>query len=215
MISIDIDSFLTLKQQIQLLKLDGPTRRKVLRKSAAAVKKASKRNIKNQQDFLGRRFKDKKNGKAKMLKGLSRKMISYADTQKGVVTWKNPLTAKIATAHQHGIGETFTASKAKRRYGEPDYNSPATRRQAKALKLAGFKAKKENGKGRKNVSQAWIMQNLTLGQAGLILRVLRGPSKKVWQIPLPARAFLGVDNNEYSKIITGIFNDINQTIGAK
>jgi len=110
----------------------------------------------------------------------------------------------------------------KKRRGSPDYDAEATKAQARALLKEGFKrpvgkyrsgAKKGQRKNRR-VSQKWIMENMTLGQAGLILRLLRdeAESKKAWELTVPARPFFGLrkaDATELSdRLIKTIFADM-------
>ncbi|YCO01549.1 hypothetical protein ACB087_01240 [Vibrio sp. VNB-15] len=75
----------------------------------------------------------------------------------------------------------------------------ATKAQARALKLAGFRvwARTINpsapvGKLRKPTLR-WIVERLSIEQAGLILRQLRGEPKSSWVVALPARPFTQVD----------------------
>lgn len=114
------------------------------------------------------------------------------------VTWGNAFAAKIAYAQQHGIGQRWTAAKARKRYGVPDYKAPASRDQAKALLEAGFKVRvaKKRGKGTrlKRVSIKWIRENISMGKAAVILNILRGEGShpQSWEVKPKARPFLGV-----------------------
>jgi len=74
---------------------------------------------------------------------------------------------------------------------------------------AGFKAKID---GRtKRPSQKWIMENLKIGQAGLLLRVLRDKAEKQsWLITLPKRQVLGASNEDISDMVQTIKNFISK-----
>lgn len=103
--------------------------------------------------------------------------------------------------------------------GQPDYSAEATDLQAKALIREGFKRfvgryKGGNKKGqakKRRVSKAWIKENMTVGQAGLVLRLMRentnDPSKlpagkTAWVITVPPRAFFGVNQTEVKEMTT-------------
>ena len=129
------------------------------------------------------------------------------------VTWPNKGVAKLGYRHQFGIAEVFTASKMKTIYGKPDYDKPASRKQAKALLQEGFQIKTADrhksganrGKAkRKKPSQKWIIENMKIGQAGFILRVLRREKSppKSWKIKVPERAFLGMTGDKASEILS-------------
>ncbi|OXS14008.1 hypothetical protein CGX12_16640 [Zobellella denitrificans] len=107
--------------------------------------------------------------------------------------WKNQMTGHIALRHELGLSEEMTASQVKRIRGTPDYSAPATAKQAKALVDIGFQRRGKKKKWIK-ASRRWIQENLTLGQAGIILKTMGYIStggKKKWDIPTPQRRFLG------------------------
>ena len=211
--SADISSVLTLQNQIKLLTLDAIQRKKLLRLAAFAVRKASRQNIKQQKDYLGRSFEARRKGRKKMFKGLSRYMTAYSTNDQGVVTWKNPLMASIARAHQEGIDTQVKASALTKKQGKKKPTDAATIEQARQLKKAGFKVR-ENGK-RKVPTIKWILENLSLAQAGFILRLLRGAAPQQWTIPLPERAFLGIDEKELNGMIKRLFDQITDQAGVK
>ncbi|HFL4699303.1 TPA: hypothetical protein ACG33O_005040, partial [Escherichia coli] len=96
----------------------------------------------------------------------------------------------------------------KRRDSEAMRTRPATRRQAERLLSLGFRApvgavsKKTGRRGRRKPSLKWIMENMSMAQAGLVISILKGEQKKrVWEIKIPSRAFLGVSNAEFARIL--------------
>ena len=67
-------------------------------------------------------------------------------------------------------------------------------RQAKALKREGYKTPRK-GKPPKTVTVKEIQSRFSLGQAGVILRMMRtkkAKGKQSWQDTVPERPFLGV-----------------------
>ena len=139
------------------------------------------------------------------------------------VTWKNPGQAKVAYRHHHGVPETFTAAKAAKVYGVPDYQKPATPAQAKALNKEGYRRKvaRKRGKGgaiMKRVPQKWIRENMTLGQAGLVLRLMRTNTRKgkqSWEIRPPARPILGATPADANKYLTAMATNALRQIQKK
>lgn len=211
-IRVDRKSQLRLREQLDLLALPPAKRRRLMNGISKKVRMEARGNIRQQRTIVGRAMapRKQKRGRRKMLMGLGKRMTTvHKGSFHAEVTWKNTMTGQIARRHQDGLPERWTAAKARRVHGVPNYNAPATAKQAKALIREGFKlrAKKKRGKGvaLKRVPQKWIRENMKLGQAGLILRLMRtgkdtGPQS--WAIVGPARPFLGVtvdQANEYLK----------------
>lgn len=147
-----------------------------------------------------------------MLRNMGRHMVSKSSADEAVVTFDTGTIAMTAFAHQEGIDELMTPSKMNKRYGQPDYDAPATKRQARALRQEGFKMRRKGDRPYKPTLNA-IMATMKQGQAGLILRLMRDEQpKKSWVIPLPDRSFLGVNEEDVTEIVQTIFN---QTINAK
>lgn len=213
-INTDQRNQLRLHEQIGLVAMPRSKRRRVVRKVATEARKASRLNIKQQRTIHGDAMEARRNTRVrrKMLRGLGRNMKIYMrGSDKAEVTWPSPLTAKIADRHQRGVPEQWTAGKARKVYGVPDYSKPATKAQAKALIEAGYRlrVRKKKGKGcsLRRVSQKWIRENLSLGQAGVILRMLRdGTPKGVqrWEAEPPARPFHGFKPGDEDKVMTGL-----------
>jgi phage virion morphogenesis protein len=184
--------------QLELLLLDANKRRRILRTAGRVVRKQSRQRLRNQENIGGTKWQQRSNGKkTRMMRKLGRHMIVKTTANKAEVTFGNQRVGQIARAHQEGVTDKVTKEEVKKRYGTPDYGAPATRDQAKALRAEGYKVRRQQSKGWKTPSLRWIQDNLTIGQAGLILRFMRKtPKKDSWDIKLPERSFLGQDNNE-------------------
>lgn len=176
------------------------------RRLGGYVRTLSRQNIKRQRTIPGAAMtpRQKRREARPMLMGLARQM-SVRDASGGgggaqgvAVSWDNGLMAAIGYRHQHGIGEDWSPLRASKVYGQPDYKARATRRQAKALLREGYRLMvpaKGGGRRPKRVTVPWIEQKMSLGQAGLILRLLRtGQTKgaQSWRDTVPERPFLGV-----------------------
>ncbi len=202
------------KRQLSVLSMSRAERTKKNKLLAREVQKNSKKRIRTQTSLHGGPF-EKRKGKSrkKMLKGLARRLIVDSDADKGVITYNNRLTGSIAKAHQEGIAQVMTASKAKQLNGSPDYEAPATRKQAKALRDAGYQIRRKGSKGLKTPSIKWITENILLGQAGAVLKALEDEdSKKRWTIDVPERPYLGVTKHETSAMTELLFSDFKRQI---
>lgn len=197
----------------QLAQLRGNIKayQKLARKAGAEVRKRSRARIRSQQNLKGTPFAKRRNerNRRKMLLGLGKSLdiISQAGQGGGVVlSWRNPLVARIATRHQHGIGEGWNPARAAKAYGVPNYNAPCTANQARALVKAGYRHPvMVGGKARrtKKISAKGLQDSLTLGQAGLALRLLATGTTKgrqSWRDTPPARVFLGVTPKDAAEI---------------
>lgn len=207
-----------LLKQIAALNLPANKRKQWHRKMGRQVIKSARQNIKQQRTVDGQAFKASKSGKrvlTKLARGKNLKVYAGPNTAK--VTWPNSAVGKIARAQQEGHKQQYTAEKMQRQHGQPDYDAPATGDQAKALIKAGFKLNKgkyKSGKSKgqaktRRVSQAWIKDNMTLGQAGLVLRMLLDKkAASSWQVETPARPFFGLNHREIKTLGDGFINEI-------
>jgi len=200
-----------LDAQLEALGGEAKDRQKNARRLAGYVRTQSRRNIRRQETVEGAPFAPRKRQRAAraMLKGLDKTLAVISRSKEGggaAVTWKNALTAKIASRHQHGVGEEWTPDRAERVYGRPDYNAPCTRRQAKALLREGYRLMvpmKGGGRRPKRVSVLWLQTHFTLGHAGLVLRLMRtkkSQGKQSWLDTVPERPFLGVTSGEADRM---------------
>ena len=120
------------------------------------------------------------------------------------VYFKGGNSGKIARAHQEGI--SLDAGKPKSSAAQ-NKEGPATRNLARALISEGYKIPRGKGKGSKRPSIKWITNNLSINQAGFLLRELKGSSgKSTWKIDLPARSFLGQTVAEQKEQMNFILN---------
>ena len=200
-----------LKEQLNVLALPAAKRKRLVRRMAQDARKDARQNIRQQKTISGQAMEPRarKRRKAKMMRGLGRQMVAFAKGDNtGVVSWKDGKTAAIAATHHHGKTVRISSSSHKKAAGTPDYDAPATRAQAKALLEEGYrhpvKGKKVKRK-LKRVSQKWIRENMTIGQAGLILRTLRGQElQKSWSVKVPARPVLGADPQDAQRYMDSL-----------
>lgn len=210
---LDVASRLTFERQLKLLSMNNTTRQRVLKDCAFAFRKAARKNIREQKDWMGKSFEKRKQGKRKMLTQVGRKMSAFATPQQGTVTWRNPVLGGIARAHHEGVDQEFDATQRTKAQGSMELEDPATIEQARALKQAGFR-RRQNGR-RIVASIKWIRENMHVGHAGLVLRKMRGAGKKKWIIPVPERAFFGQDEREHNHMVNGIFDTVTEGAGIR
>lgn len=204
---VDISGHLTLRRQLAVLKMPPAQRRRMAGIMARKVRTYSRKRLRAQKDLQGQPWEKRKAGRKKMLRGMSKKMRTRSDSRGAEVGFTDAVTARIGYAHQHGVPEDWNASKAQQIYGQPDYSAPCTRKQARALKQEGYKVRMAGGK-KKKPTMKWMLENLTLGQAGLILRMMRDEEpKKSWTIPLPDRSFLGASRREMDELANTVFDE--------
>lgn len=188
-------------KQLNLLALDPNKRRRIMRGAGRTVRRHTRARLRSQKDLSDKTWQDRADGrKQRMMRKLGKQLYVNPTPNEVVVSFKNR-AAKIARAQQDGITLKVTAEEAKRK-SKNSYSDPATRKQAKALRNAGYKIRRKRGKGWKAPSLKWITANISSGQAGLILKILRkeNKEKKSWEIKLPSRSFLGQSQSEKKKL---------------
>lgn len=210
-----------LDRQLRAFSRDVKAYQKHARTIAGYVQKDAKANIRAQRNFDGGAFALRKAGKSKkaLLRGLGRRIAVVSMAAQGggaAVTWRNGFEAQIAGRHHWGIGEDWTPQKAKSVHGSPDYNAPCTAKQAKALIREGYKRRRK-GKAPQRVNASELQEMFTIGQAGLILRMMqtgKAQGKQFWNDKVPSRRFLGVTPakaEEYTvQLATRILNSTKQ-----
>ena len=206
-LSVNEQSRLSLLQSLELLALSSGKKRKLFRMVGQAVRREARLNLRQQKTVTGQKMAPRKKGRKKVLRKLGKRLTTRTTLQNVTVTYKSPVEGRIAYRHQHGLPETFTAARMRKIYGRADYKGPATRKQAKALIRAGFRVYTGKGKsGRtqtKKPAVTWIIRHLTKGYAGYMTKVLQREQRKTsWQIKTPARAFLGMDEADVTRLIT-------------
>lgn len=206
MISLDMHGQLAVKQQIELLKLNPKKRKRINGQMGRKVRVFSRKRLREQSDLDGKRWAPRKRKRKpgnRMMQTASKNLQTFYDADGARIFFANGYKAMIAYGNQHGYRHTFTASQAKKKNGTPNYKGPAIKKQARALREAGYKRRRDNGKGWVKPSLTWITENLQLGQAALILRILRDEqtTKNSWVIKLPERSFLGVTEQEIKQLV--------------
>lgn len=218
-ITVDVNGLLPLKRQLQLLAMPKPMRRRLLNKVVKKVITNSKARVSKQVDLNGRSYaKHSKGRKRKMLLRLARllKVIELTGTH-AKAGFYNPVAGRIAAKQQHGSTQTVTANSFdSTSTGSTHYDKPATRKQAKALRDVGYRINKRKGKKGKKPSLKWVTSNLTVGQAGVILKKMRIEAgdrlKQRWQTKIPARSFLGASQRDISTYIDQLFKQITNEV---
>lgn len=202
------------RTQLEILKLPANKRIRILKTLGRYERTLARNRIRTQTTTEGSRFAPRKDGrKTKMLKRLGKTLEPFVKKANRLeLKYKSPLTGRVAALHQDGGREQMSAARMSRIHGKPDYNAPCTRAQAKALAAEGYKVRKQKGRGYRRASLREIMDRLSQGQAMLILRKLRDkPEKQRWDIPVPARPFLGDTTENVQRQLASIIEQINKT----
>lgn len=199
-IHLEVQGKLAAKEQLQLLMLPEAKRRKLLRQVANKVNRDAKKRITAQTDLKGakypKRYKPRKD-KRKMLVGLrARLAVVSVSGVEAKVGFKDGRTGAIALQQQDGAKQSVTAASLKRSNKNGGHLAQegmmASDRQAEVLADELDAKFRRKGKGWKKQSKRWIKQNISMLQAGAIIRAMHGDGKKSWTTVLPARSFLGV-----------------------
>lgn len=233
MLTTKLEGDTKLARQLKALTMPRSQRRVFHRKVGREVIKRSKQRLRKQKNVDGSKFKRRKPGshrKGKILKNIMRSASGkelvkvFAGPESGKVTWPNHLIGKVAAQHQSGFREKYSAAKSARRYGRPNYSQSATPSQAKSLIAAGFRlvrgkyrsGQKKGETKTRRVSQRWIQENMSFGQAGLVLKILEGDtSKSNWEIETPGREFFGLHRNEVGEIAELLIDQITNSAKSK
>lgn len=223
MLSVDTKGAVSLQRQIEALALPANKRKKINTMLGREVIKQSRARIRKQKTLSGTSFKSRANGKKKkllsrLMKGKLVKVWAGPNTAK--VGWENAGIGKVARANQDGFIDTFNARKVLKqeiKSGEPRADENATRAQAKQLVKLGYKRKvgtykSGNKKGQsrtKRVSQSWIVENMTMGYAGRLIKILDDKeTKQIWNVVIPARPFFGLNKTEIKTLGKQIIDDV-------
>lgn len=169
---------------------------------------AAKRHQRNQVTPDGQPWPKRKRGKGKMLRQLPKLLHVREMPERGAVriylkggryhNGSGPVSAGlIGAVHQDGATIPMNADRLPR----PDQaGRAALLSQAKRLRALGYKVWK--GKRYVKASSRQIMETMSMAQAGLMIKKLRGkPTKATWKIDIPARVFLGVSDTEFNSIL--------------
>lgn len=186
----------------------GPAiKRRLLTSLGTQVLTYSQQHTQSQTDLKGQPYTPHKRGRQrKMLTRLaSRLKITGTSDSQAVIGFNNAVEANIGYKQQYGYEQKHNASELTNMSqftGRVNLNSdaPASRRQAKSLLDAGYKVRKA-GQAYRTPTLKWIVENLSIKRAGLILRLIRVTSADSWITTLPPRSFLGVTETEKTELI--------------
>lgn len=212
LLSVDIRGLIDAEQQLQLLALPAAKRRRLLNNAVKRLRTRNRRRIVAQRNLDGSPFQPRKRaGKRKMLRGLGKGLlVTQLTANQAVLGWRQRRNARIAGEHQSGLSTTMTATRMRSLGKTPRYNEPASRPQARALLKAGYQVR--HGKRWRRPALGWIAENLTSGQAGLILSQLEGRTQRQsWKIDLPARDALGADPRDIREVVSTVLQQTLQS----
>ncbi|END3473476.1 hypothetical protein ABL142_002299 [Salmonella enterica] len=199
-------------------KIDMPPAKKqrlLIRLAKQGVIPAAKRHVREQKNVDGSSFAKRRYGDKALLKGLPkflkvRDMPSQASVRIYTAgrNYRQPYSHKeisvgaVGYIQSHGVTFTVSASQMKTSAMQKANRNPCTRRQAIKLRKLGYTVKGKKEGTRRKPSTAEIQASLQKGQAGVIIRSMKGiPSKDIWMISIPARNFLGVNDDEFTQIL--------------
>ena len=219
-VSVKVTGLMTAKNQMALLKMPMPKRRRLIARVARKVISDGKARVRSQRDLQGMPYPErarKLRGGRKMLSKLSRELkVVRADGTEAKIGFYRRSSARIAAKQQYGDRQRISARSLEKSNTNRGKDSPATRRQAIALREAGFTINKRQKAGGKKPTLKWVQENLTVGIAGSVLRQLREDAgetiKQSWTTELPARSFLGATPAEVSAHVDTIFTNMTQEI---
>lgn len=217
---VDIIGLGKLQEQMKAMKLSGGKRRRILRKLSARVIRDSRKRVRTQTDLQGISYKNrwkKRSDRRKMLSKLIKQAgVLRNDGKTAKIGWRG-LSGYIAAKQQYGHTQTVTARTVKKELSRAEQSAeapgkPATKRQAVELKALGYR---QPG-GKRKAALRWVMQNLSVKQAGAVIRSMREKQsikpKSSWRTILPARSFLGATQEEIAQYIQEIFEDVTKEI---
>ena len=186
--------------ELKLLMLPTERRKRALGQIGREVKKQARKNVKNQSNVRGERFKERRKKRTKkgdMLSGFVKGSNIRQRTKGNAVTvgFKNDFMGKMARAHQEGQTQNIKARKMSSQQKSDWRSEPATQSQANAILRLGWSSSRRRDGKRKKISRKYIMENLTKLQALGMLYELNNKrkGKQSWQTKLPAREFFPND----------------------
>jgi len=208
MIRVSVSGHSKLRRQLRAVALPPREKKQLFFRLGRGVIKESAARTRAQKTVDGRTMTPRKNGNKKVLRKIMRSArVIGTSTTGATVGWPRGITGIVAAKQHHGHVEKYSKARIQREKGKPDYDAPATYFQAKALIKEGFKLYIGKYKGgqkagqvkTRRVSIRWIMENMTIGQAGAIGRTTVAMDKFAWQhweARIPPRPFLGVSRQK-------------------
>jgi len=188
------------KKALEALMLTKRKRRWILKDLGRWESRMTRSRIRRQKDTNNKAFEKRKNGDKPVLTSFASGLEPYVlhDATMLNLTWKRKDKAKKAAVHQAGLTQTISAhehiKEQTKRQGESDYGTRCTKQQAITLRRLGYRIRRRDGKGWNKPSVRNLEKRLTLGQAGLIIRMMRTGKRKgkqKWKVHTPQRQILG------------------------
>ncbi len=199
---------LNMQEKLAMLALPPKKRVWILKTLGRWEKANTRKRIQQQKDIHGQALEPRKGKKrGKVMRRMAKGLTPYVRNANMLdLTWSNKLTAKIAARHHLGQKQKMTKRQMQKRWGTPDYSAPCSKGQARKLRELGYTVPRKSGKGRKKPSLRLLMETVTHGQAGQIIRELSNqPSVTAWDIPLAERQILGSKEGEVTRQLIKIF----------
>ncbi|MDL9983984.1 hypothetical protein [Providencia rettgeri] len=202
--------FNTLQEALKRFDLPPKKRQRLLWRIAKyGVIAAAKRNVRNQQTPEGEPWPQRQgNWRKKMLRNMPKVLhIKELPETESVRIYlkggkyrngkKQIPAGVVGYSQQHGINVTVNKSSFK---SGRDKTRPATKKQAKKLRALGYKERK--GKGWRKPPVKAIESGMSFAKAGLLIRTLSDETpQNSWVIDVPAREFLGINQDEFEKAL--------------
>ncbi len=207
-ISVNKRDVLNMQEKLAMLALPPKKRIWILKTLGRWEKANTRKRIQQQKDVRGQALAPKKGKKrGKVMRRMAKGLTPYVRNANMLdLTWSNKLTAKIAARHHLGQKQKMTKRQMQKRWGTPNYSAPCSKGQARKLRELGYTVARKSGKGRKKPSLRLLMDTVTHGQAGQIIRELSNqPNVSAWDIPLAERQILGSKEREVTRQLIKIF----------
>ncbi|MBE2895574.1 phage virion morphogenesis protein [Pasteurellaceae bacterium HPA106] len=216
-----------LKTDFKLLTLSREKKRQVLQRTAWRMKDKAKKAVSQQKSPDGKSWEKRKKGSGKMLKHRAQYLKTKGQgANKVKMGYTIPSSARIAAEHQYGL-EVELASNSKLTTADrvrlnKIIHNPATAKQADKLRTLGYQIQLKGGK-KKRATIRDIQNRLTVGQAGLIIRLMNEKLKKEAQaaksqggkIKLPERPFLDENTQRNADILSQELGKVLKPVAKK
>lgn len=207
-VSVNKRDVLNMQEKLAMLAMPPKKRIWILKTLGRWEKVNTRKRIQQQKDIRGQALAPKKGKKrGKVMRRMAKGLTPYVRNANMLdLTWSNKLTAKIAARHHIGQKQKMTKRQMQKRWGTPDYSAPCSKGQARKLRELGYTVARKSGKGRKKPSLRLLMETVSHGQAGQIIRELSNqPNVSAWDIPLAERQILGSKEREVTRQLIKIF----------
>lgn len=201
-ISVNKRDVLNMQEKLAVLALPPKKRIWILKTLGRWEKANTRKRIQQQKDIRGQALAPKKGKKrGKVMRRMAKGLTPYVRNANMLdLTWNNKLTAKIAARHHTGQKQKMTKRQMQKRWRTPNYSASCSKGQARKLRELGYTVARKSGKGRKKPSLRLLMETVTHGQAGQIIRELSNqPNVSAWDIPLAERQILGSKESEVTR----------------